>query len=1075
MTTPIRVLMLEDNPADAELALHALRRAGYDPIAERVETEQDYRDHLRPAPEIILADFSMPTFNSLRALEIMQECQLDIPFIIVSGTIGEERAVQVMQRGATDYVMKDRLGRLGPAVKQTMARWRLKEEKMKAEQTAARLAAIVETSGEAIIAKTLDGIITSWNPAAEKLYGYSAREILGTHISVLFPRGRRQSDAPEDMADIIKRLGNGEHIAPFETVRVRKDERRIEVLLSISPIRDANGAVNGASAIAHDITQRKRSERFLKAEQAVTGILTESNDLDDAGPKVLQTIVECLRWEVAVLWMVDRGANVLRRMHSWHSPWAEARFIEALSQKKVLDVGIGVAGRTWRTGESVWEPGHRDDQALETLAATGEGLRGGLGLPLRQGLEIVGVIEFYNPELREPDKSLVATLDNIACQISQFCERRRTEGALRASEEQFRQLADAMPQIVWTARPDGTIDYFNERAYQLTGCMRVEDPEQTWRSIVHPDDLQRAQEAWAKCVRGGAPFEIEIRFIESNTSGHRWFLVRAIPSTDAAGAITRWYGTGTDIDDQKRSRDELRIGEERFRNLVMALPAAVYTTDQTGRITLFNEHAVELWGRRPELGTDRWCGSWKISRPDGAPLPLDQCPMAVTVREGHGVRGQEIIIERPDGTRAHVLPHPEPLRGAQGEIVGAVNMLVDLTQMKQLEEQYRQSQKMEAVGQLAAGVAHDFNNILTIILGFSELILNNMPASDPGHEQMEEIRRAGERAAALTRQLLAFGRKQILAPVVLDLNTLLTEIEKMLRRLIGADVELITTFQPDLGRVKVDPGQVEQIVVNLVINACDAMPTGGRLTVQTCNTVLSELQARQHPELAPGPFTLLEVTDTGSGMDDATKARAFEPFFTTKEVGKGTGLGLATVFGIIKQSGGFIEVESELGSGSTFRAYLPQIREPIPLEAADPCLVKMPRGAGTVLLVEDEDGLRKMAQLILESSGYKVLSAQNGDEALKVSHDYVGDIHLMLTDVVMPKMGGRQLTDLLAPSRPSMKVLYMSGYMGDTIVRHGIRDAETNFLPKPFTPITLSQKVRDVLGGMQSQRTVVAR
>jgi PAS domain S-box-containing protein len=951
----------------------------------------------------------------------------------------------------------------------------IKEEKVKAEQTATRLAAIVETSGEAIIAKTLDGIITSWNPAAERLYGYSAQEIRGRHISVLFPRGRRQSDAPEDLADIIERLKNGEHIAAFETVRVRKDERRIEVLLSISPIRDADGAVNGASAIAHDITQRKRSERFLKAEQAVTGILTESKDLDEAGPRVLQTIVDCLRWEVAVLWMVDRGAKVLRRIHSWHSAWAEARFIEGLSQKTVVDAGIGIAGRTWRTGEPVWEPGYRDGHAPETLAVTGEGLRGGFGVPIRQGVEIVGVIEFYNPELREPDKSLVATLDNIACQISQFCERRRTEGALRSSEEQFRQLADAMPQIVWTARPDGKIDYFNERAYQFTGGMRVEEPEQTWRSIVHPDDLQRSQKEWANCVRRGAPFEIEIRFIEGTNRGHRWFLVRAIAGTDAAGTITRWYGTGTDIDDQKKSREELRIGEERFRNLVMALPAAVYTTDQTGRITLFNEHAFELWGRRPDLEKDRWCGSWKMFRPDGTPVPRDQCSMAAAVREGRGIRGEEIFVERPDGSRAYVLPHAEPLRGANGEMVGAVNMLVDLTQMKQLEEQYRQSQKMEAVGQLAAGVAHDFNNILTIILGFSELILLSMPATDPGHEQMEEIRRAGERAAALTRQLLAFGRKQILSPVVLDLNSLLIEIEKMLRRLIGEDIELTTIFQPDLGRVKVDPGQVEQIIMNLVINACDAMPRGGRLTVQTCNTGISELQLRKHAELAPGTFTLLTVSDTGTGMDDATKARIFEPFFTTKEVGKGTGLGLATVFGIIKQSGGFIEVESELGSGSTFRTYLPQIREALRPAVADSCLVKMPRGVGTILLVEDEDGLRKLAQLVLESSGYQVLSAHNGGEALKVSHDYAGVIHLLLTDVVMPKMGGRQLTDLLVASRPSMKVLYMSGYLGDTIMRYGIQAAETSFLPKPFTPITLAQKVREVLGGTQAEHTVVAR
>ncbi|HEV8062139.1 MAG TPA: PAS domain S-box protein [Gemmataceae bacterium] len=1064
MATPLRVLILEDNPSDAELAMHTLRRAGYDPIGNRVETEQEFLDNLHPVPEVILADFMMPEFDSLRALEIMQERKLDVPFIIVSGTIGEERAVQVMQNGATDYIIKDRLARLGPAVKQALARGRLKEEKLKAEHTVARLAAIVETSGDAIIARSLEGKVMSCNRAAEHLFGYSAKEMLGQQSAVLIPQGRRESDTPEDLEDIIERLRGGERIAAFETVRVRKDGQRIEVLLSISPIREQNGVVTGASEIALDITQRKRSERFLNAERTITDILTECKDLAEAGPRVLQIIAECLRWEVAVLWMIDRTANVLRRAHSWHPSWANASFIEALNQKTVLGPGMGVAGRAWSTGEPVWEPGIVIEiDMAETATITSDGLRGGFGLPMRQGPEMVGVIEFYNPELREPDKLLIAALDNIGCQISQFCERRQTEVALHASEEQFRQLADAMPQIVWTAGADGKIDYFNERAYQFAECSREDDPEHTWRSIVHRDDLHRVQDMWANSVRSRNCFEIEIRLIERNTGRHRWFLLRAVPGTDAANAFTRWYGTGTDIDDQKRSLEELRISEERFRSLVMALPVAVYTTDEAGRITLFNEHAVELWGRRPKLGMDCWCGSWKIYRPDGTLLPHDQCQMAVTVREGRGVRGEEIIIERPDGTRAFVLPHPEPLHGAGGELVGAVNMLVDLTQMKQLEEQYRQSQKMEAVGQLAAGVAHDFNNLLTIILGYSEIFLTRLPATDPDREPMGEIRKAGERAAALTRQLLAFGRKQILSPIVLDLNFLLTEIEKMLHRLIGADIELITNLQPGLGCVKVDPGQVEQIIINLVINARDAMPKGGRLTIKTDNSVLTELQVREHREVSTGAYTALAVSDTGSGMDDATKRRIFEPFFTTKEVGKGTGLGLATVFGIIKQSGGFIEVDSAVGYGSTFRVYLPQISEATRIKHVDHVLLKMPRGAETIMLVEDEDGLRELAKMVLEASGYKVLSTRNGNEAIQVCHEYQGVIQLLFTDVVMPKMSGRQLTDLLVPTRPDIKVLYMSGYTDDTIVRYGIQDAGANFLSKPFTPIALAQKVREVL------------
>jgi two-component system, cell cycle sensor histidine kinase and response regulator CckA len=1075
MAIPLRLLILEDNPFDAELVLHTLRRAGYDPIGDRVETEQDFMDHLEPPPEIILSDFTMPEFDSLRALEIIQERQLDVPFIIVSGTIGEERAVQVMQRGATDYIIKDRLGRLGQSVQQALAGRGLKEEKLKADQTVARLAAIVETSNDAILTKTLDGLVTSWNPAAERLYGYSAKEMIDQHISILFPRTRREADEPEDFPDMMRRLSKGEHITSLETVRVRKDGRRVEVLLTISPIRDAKGSVTAASAIAHDITQRKRAERFLKAEQAVTSILTDSKNLEEAGPRVLQTIAECLRWEVAVFWTVDPGANVLRRLFSWHSAWAEASFIEALSQTTVLEPGMGVAGRTWTTGEAVWAPGiSGDSQPTGTAATTRAGLRGGFALPMRRGPEMVGVIEFYNAELREPDPALIATLDNIASQISQFCERRRSEAALRASEVQFRQLANAMPQIVWTARPDGKMDYFNDRCYQFAGSSRDEDPEQTWRSIVHPDDLQRSQSTWAHCVRSSAVFEIEIRLIEHKTGTQRWFLVRAMAATDAAGTVTHWYGTGTDVDDQKRSLEKLRISEQRFRNLVMALPAAVYTTDATGLITLFNEHAVELWGRRPELGKDRWCGSWKLLRSDGSPLPLDQCPMAVTLREGRGIRGEELIIERPDGSRAHVLPHPEPLHGAAGEIVGAINMVLDITQMKELEDRFRQSQKMEAVGQLAGGVAHDFNNLLTVILGYSEIFLMRLPPGDPGREPMAQIRNAGLRAAALTRQLLIFGRKQILAPVVLDLNVLLHEIEKMLGRLIGEDVELATILEPELGRVKVDPGQIEQLIMNLVVNARDAMPTGGRLTIQTHNTKLSELQVRQNPDLLACPYAVIAVSDTGSGMDEMTKAHIFEPFFTTKEVGKGTGLGLATVFGIVKQSGGFIEVDSAPDAGSTFRVYFPQVGETVRLKDSNHDIVLMPKGGETILLVEDEDGLRELAQMVLTAGGYTVLSARNGGEAIQVCQDHAESIHLLFTDVVMPRMSGRELVELLTPSRPGMKVLYMSGYTDDTMVRHGIHEAETNFLFKPFTPIALAQKVREVLDGPDGQKACVA-
>jgi PAS domain S-box-containing protein len=511
----------------------------------------------------------------------------------------------------------------------------------------------------------------------------------------------------------------------------------------------------------------------------------------------------------------------------------------------------------------------------------------------------------------------------------------------------------------------------------------------------------------------------------------------------------------------RRAEEAVRHSEARKDAILRGSLDAIITMDHEGVILSFNPSAQRIFGYLEKEAI-------------GKSVEQLLVPPALRSQHKEGLvnslkTGKGLILDKRmemPGLRADGSVFPAELTITQIPEDGAplfTVFLQDISDRRCLEEQFRQSQKMEALGHLAAGVAHDFNNLLTVILCYADVRLGNMATADPNREAMVQIHKAGERAADLTRQLLAFGRKQILSPVVVDLNSLLTETEKMLRRLIGAHIELTTILEPDLGRVKVDPGQVEQILMNLAVNASHAMSAGGRLTIQTYNTVLSDSQVRQHAELPPGLYTLLAVSDTGSGMDEATKARIFEPFFTTKEVGKGTGLGLATAFGIIKQSGGFLEVDSTLGSGSTFRIYLPHIREGIGLEEADHGLVKMPSGGETILLVEDEDGVREFAQLVLEASGYNVLSTRNGGEAVQVCHDYAHVIQLLFTDLVMPKISGRQLTDLLASSRPTMKVLYMSGHTDDTIVRHAIQGATTNFLSKPFTPVALAQKVREVL------------
>jgi CheY-like chemotaxis protein len=370
---------------------------------------------------------------------------------------------------------------------------------------------------------------------------------------------------------------------------------------------------------------------------------------------------------------------------------------------------------------------------------------------------------------------------------------------------------------------------------------------------------------------------------------------------------------------------------------------------------------------------------------------------------------------------------------------------------------------MEAVGRLAGGVAHDFNNLLGVIIGYSDLLLDRVSPDDPDHHHVQEIKKAGSRAASLTRQLLAFSRKQVFQPKVLDLNAVVADLNKLLHRLIGEDIELVTALRPTLGTIKMDPGQLEQVLMNLVVNARDAMPKGGKLTIATANVDVDESYCRSHPAIQVGPHVVLAVSDTGIGMDAETQARIFEPFFTTKELGKGTGLGLSTVYGVVKQSEGYIWVYSEPGIGTTFKIYFPRVDEPVDVIGIGRPNSAQLRGTETILIAEDAEPLRKLTCTFLKSNGYRVLAAGSGAEAIKMAAEYLEPIHLLLTDVVMPRMSGPELANRLTAARPEMRVVYMSGYTDDAIVHYGVLEPGTFFIEKPFSRDVLLGKVRDAL------------
>ena len=423
----------------------------------------------------------------------------------------------------------------------------------------------------------------------------------------------------------------------------------------------------------------------------------------------------------------------------------------------------------------------------------------------------------------------------------------------------------------------------------------------------------------------------------------------------------------------------------------------------------------------------------------------------------------ELLNYRKDGSTFWNELSLAPVADATGRPTHFVGVQTDVTRRRQLEEQFRQSQKMEAFGQLAGGVAHDFNNLLTVISGYSELVLAALGPDDRNRAPVEEIHKAGERATLLTRQLLAFSRKQVVQPKVLDLNEVVAGAEKMLGRLIGEDVTLTAVLAAGLDPVKVDPGQIEQVVMNLVVNARDAMPQGGKIVVETANVDLAGGSDRSDAEVKPGRYVLLAVSDTGTGMTEEVMRHLFEPFFTTKEVGKGTGLGLAVVHGVVRQAGGHIAVASAPGVGTTFKIYLPRVGRPEPSGPAPAGRAALPRGTETVLLVEDDDGVRFLTGHLLKGLGYAVLEAAGGAEGLRVAAGHAGPVRLLITDVVMPGMSGLQAAEGLAAIHPEAKVLFVSGYTDDVFVRHGLRQDEAPFLPKPFSPVALACKIRELL------------
>lgn len=510
---------------------------------------------------------------------------------------------------------------------------------------------------------------------------------------------------------------------------------------------------------------------------------------------------------------------------------------------------------------------------------------------------------------------------------------------------------------------------------------------------------------------------------------------------------------------------QIRESEERFRRLFDEAPVGYHEVNKEGAITNVNHTELEMLGYTAEemIGQP----VWKFTAGPDTIRRIFEAKIAGDLPPGQAF---EYTYCRKNGTTLDVLAEDRLLKDRNEKIAGIRTTIQDITKLKQAEEklaslqkQLHQSQKMEVVGRLTGGIAHDFSNILTIVKGYTQLALKTLNGSDPVRENIKEVYKAAERATDLIRQLLAFSRKQIMEMKVLDLNTLLQNLNKMLRRAIGEDIDLVWVLADDLGRIKADPGQIEQVIMNLVVNARDAMPTGGKLTIETANVELNELDVNGHIGVAAGRYVVLSVSDTGVGMSPEVKDQIFEPFFTTKDKDKGTGLGLSVVYGIVKQTGGNVWVDSELGRGTVFKIYLPRVYELLEELKERVEVVELPRGSETVLIAEDDDQLRKLIVELLQTQGYKILEASCGDDALAIYKEQKDSIHLLLVDVVMPKMNGIQLVEQCREMGQEFKVLYMSGYAASVIMHPEVLVKGINYIRKPFTFQSLAKKVRDVL------------
>ncbi|VTR93898.1 multi-sensor hybrid histidine kinase : Multi-sensor hybrid histidine kinase OS=Chthoniobacter flavus Ellin428 GN=CfE428DRAFT_3487 PE=4 SV=1: PAS_4: PAS_8: GAF_2: PAS_4: PAS_4: HisKA: HATPase_c: Response_reg [Gemmata massiliana] len=911
-----------------------------------------------------------------------------------------------------------------------------------------RYRALVELAPESIII-VCDGRIVFANPAtARMMKAPSTDALIGLEINSRLH--------PDEVAESVTRqaliLRDGVTMGPRE-VRIRRlDGVVIDVETCAGPCV-VNG-VTGMQILSRDITERKRATALLAHQNRVLERIASGAPLPVVLDEIVRIVEDQLPGVACSVLLLDRDGVHLRL--------GSAPNLPADYNAGVNGFAIGPSVGSCGTAAFSRKPVFVNDIATDPLwadykhLALGHGLRACWSVPIFAAPRgpaprtVLGTFAVYAREPSAPDPRFAELIERAEHLASIAIESDRAVRDLRESEDRFTRFMAHLPGLAWIKDADGRYVYANSTIGHLFGVAPADLCGRTDRDVAPARAAEQFQRNDQRVLASGAGLQV-VETLTAPDGAEVTFLSGKFPIPGPDGRPALVGGVAIDITEHQRAERALREREEQLRLFVDHVWAPIAMVDREMRYIHVSR---------------RWLTDYHVALPDVTGLcHYDVFPeIPDRWKEAHKrclagavERCDEDRFERADGSIQWVRWEVRPWYLPGGEVGGLVMSTEDITARKRLEAQFQQAAKMEAVGRLAGGIAHDFNNLLTVINGFSDLILRDTGEADSHRLPLMEIRAAGDRAARLTHQLLAYSRKAMIEPKVLDLNELVTESLKLLR-LVGEDVIVATVLDPALARIRADRGQIEQVLLNLVVNARDAMPNGGRVTIETQNISLGADDWTDEPDLKPGPYVRLTVTDTGAGMTEQVRAKIFEPFFTTKGVGKGTGLGLAVVHGAVKQSGGHVSVTSELGVGTAFTLLFPAVSAAP--ETAPAAIPAPTGGTETVLLVEDEDAVRSITRLSLTGQGYKVLAVGSGAEAIRAVEKHTGRIDLLVTDVVMPEMGGRQLAEVLHRRLPNLRVLYMSGYTDEVVLR---RDRTEAFLQKPFSPQMLVSKVRDML------------